>query len=52
MEEVVKSIGARDEFDGMGVSEEEEEEESLLLLLFSDWTAGCEENCRLMEARR
>ena len=47
MEEVVKSIGARDEFDGVGVSEEEES-----LLLFSDWTAGCEENCRLTEARR
>ena len=41
MEEVVKSIGASDEFDGMGASEEEE---SLLL--------GWEENCRLTEAQR
>lgn len=50
MEEVVKSIGASAEFDGAGVSEEEEE--SLLLLLFSDWTAGCEENFRLTKAQR
>jgi hypothetical protein len=48
VEEVVKSIGASDEFDGVGVREEE----SFLLLLFSDWTAGCEENCRLTKAWR
>ena len=48
MEDVAKSIGASEVFDGVGVSEEEEEEESLLLL--SDWAAGCDENCRLTKA--